>query len=135
MLCNEFILVIEFNISAPTSRVQGVRLLGKNPSSARFEWDAMECSLRHGLPFGYNYEALCSEYGHSFSANTTKTSVRVSGLIPFAHYTFRVRFMNQAGYGYYSEPLQFETLQSSKLKLYNFEQIDINRMPEVGVKI
>ena len=106
--------------SAPSSRVQNVRLLGKTASSATFEWDAVECSLRHGLPLGYNFEITSSEYGHTLNANTTETRVRVQELVPFADYAYRVRFMNQAGYGYYSEPVQFQTLQGSEYDKFNF---------------
>ena len=85
-----------------------------------FEWDAVECSLRHGLPLGYNFEITSSEYGHTLNANTTETRVRVQELVPFADYAYRVRFMNQAGYGYYSEPVQFQTLQGSEYDNLNF---------------
>ena len=97
-----------------------MRLLGKMASSATFEWDAVECSLRHGLPLGYNFEITSSEYGHTLNANTTETRVRVQELVPFADYAYRVRFMNQAGYGYYSEPVQFQTLQGSEYEKLNF---------------
>ena len=116
--------VFIFVLSAPSSRVHNVRLLGKTASSASFEWDSVECSLRHGLPLGYNFEITSSAYGHTLNANTTETRVRVQELVPFADYAYRVRFMNQAGYGYYSEPVQFQTLQGSEYHVsFFFDQL------------
>ena len=102
----------------PSSRVQNVVISHKTATEVKLTWAAVECSLRHGLPLGYSYE-LRDEYAGVLYGNVSHTVVILKDLIPYTDYTFRVRFLNQAGYGYYSEPVDFTTHIGSKFNVDN----------------
>ena len=100
----------------PTGAPLNVTVYDIQKTSMSFTWSLPTCGERHGSIVTYLYELRDHRTNTKTDGAVTDTTVKISKLIPFVAYTFRVAAVNVAGRGPFSQDVESKTKEDGENK-------------------
>uniref|UniRef100_A0A8R1HV11 Fibronectin type-III domain-containing protein n=1 Tax=Caenorhabditis japonica TaxID=281687 RepID=A0A8R1HV11_CAEJA len=100
----------------PSSPPLNLELTYALERSLSFQWEAVDCSQRHGHIVNYEYEILGQDDWAKLErqiANTSDLRVTIDGLTPYTKYVMRVKAYNSIGGGPNTENLVVMTTKAN----------------------